>query len=43
MKPQPIKEGRTKSNTKPFTGEGRKASPPPKPPKRVTNIEITIK
>jgi len=43
MKPQPIKEGRTKSNTKPFTGEGRKASPPPKPPRQVTKIEITIK
>jgi hypothetical protein len=43
MRPQLIKEGRTKSNTKPFTGEGRKASPPTKPPKQVTNIEITIK
>jgi hypothetical protein len=43
MKPQPIKEGRTKSNSKPFTGQGRQAPPPPKPPRRVTNIEITIK
>lgn len=43
MKPQPIKEGKTKSNSKPFTGQGRQASPPPKSPRRVTNIEITIK
>jgi hypothetical protein len=43
MRPQPIKEGRTKSNSKPFTGQGRQAPPPPKPPKRLTNIEITIK
>jgi hypothetical protein len=43
MKPQPIKEGKTKSNSKPFTGEGRQAPPPPKPPKRAINIEITIK
>lgn len=29
-----LKEGRTKSCTKPYTGEGRKATPPP-PPSRV--------
>jgi hypothetical protein len=27
MKPQPIKEGKTKSNSKPFTGQGRQAPP----------------
>ena len=26
--PKPIQEGKTKSNTKPFTGKGRQASPP---------------
>jgi hypothetical protein len=43
MRPQPIKEGRTKTNSKPFTGETRQGPPPPKPPKRLTNIDITFK
>jgi hypothetical protein len=28
-KPKPIQEGKTKSNTKPFTGKGIQATPPP--------------
>ena len=43
MRPQPIKEGRTKTNSKPFTGETRQGPPPPKPPKRLTNLDITFK
>jgi hypothetical protein len=42
MKPQPIREGRTKGNIKKHTSEGRQAPPPPKPPRKVDNIKITI-
>ncbi len=42
MKPQPLKEAKTKGNVKEYISEGRQA-PPPKPfPKKVTKIEITI-
>jgi hypothetical protein len=40
MKPQPLKEGRTKGNVKKHISEGRQA-PPPKPyPQKVAKIEI---
>ena len=35
--------GKTKVRIKERKYEGRQAPPPPKPPRRVTNIEITIK
>jgi hypothetical protein len=39
--PKPIQEGKTKSNTKPFTGKGRQA-PPPFHSETITMEEVPI-